>query len=75
MTIESLIAEGFKIKVVKDLGWPWTSDKAMFECRFCHSGAVLGPLSTGRETDPNEPIIVPVHDFCFDEAKRKWETS
>jgi hypothetical protein len=58
--------EGKRIKYVVDLGWPWTSDKAMCECKWCFKGpGVFGNLNR-MMTEP----VAPVHPWCMEEIER-----
>ncbi len=68
MNIKSAVAEGFNVKVVKDLGWPMSSDKGMSECRWCQqSVGVFSKLKMYTGVTP-DPLEMAVHDTCFQEA-------
>jgi hypothetical protein len=53
------------IKYVEDLGWPWTADKAMCECKWCFKG----PGVFGNMRDMMTDMVAPVHSWCFKEIQ------
>ena len=69
MTPEYFKTEGFALRVIKDVGWPFSSDKYCCSCEICGGGVFM---MVDEPHEKNE-ILVPVHDFCFDEAKIKYE--
>lgn len=48
-----------------DLGWPWTSDKAMVSCRVCGM-AMFIPIDL-------EGFYIPVHKHCVEFKEEKNE--
>lgn len=51
------------VKYTLDLGWPWTSDKAFSECKWCFKS----PGVFGNSRAMFEEGTRPVHPWCFAE--------
>ncbi len=72
MNPEYFRTEGFKLRVIKDIGWPFSSDKYCCECRYCHMGPVFMLIDEPHEPDE---MLLPVCEHCFEDAKAKYETA
>ncbi len=54
--------------VVKDIGWPFTSDKYCSECKWCQGvGGVFSKIG-GVTVRMENTLVMPVHDFCYNDA-------
>lgn len=58
------------VRVLLDVGWPWTSDKAMVSCARCGGGMFISLKYPLELYDPEDPSI-PLHSYCMDMPARK----